>query len=95
MENELYPQDCEVVPVIDALFEEAPVQNLFIVLSGKVASISEIKAYSHLFKVNYVTAKKALTQKRIFITQDTCHYVRELCKELDKHGVCYEIETVK
>lgn len=95
MENELHSQDCEVAPVIETLFEETPVQNLFIVLSGDVATISEIKAYSHLFKVNYIAAKKTLTQKRNFVTKDTCHYVRELCKELDKYGVCYEIETVK
>lgn len=95
MENELYPQNCEVVPVIETLFEETPVQNLFIILSGEVATISEIKAYSHLSKVNYVAAKKALTQKRNFVIRDTSHYVRELCEELDKYGVCYEIETVK
>ena len=94
MENDLYPQGCEVAPVIKALYEEAPIQNLFIVLAGEVASISEIKAYSQLCKVNYVTAKQALTHKRNFVIKGTCHYVRELCEMLDKYGVRFETETV-
>ena len=94
MENHLYPQGCEIAPVIEASFEEVPIQNLFIVLAGEVASVPEIKAYSRLCKVNYVAAKKALVHKRNFVTKGTSHYVRELCSALDGYGVCYEIEPV-
>ena len=75
-------------PPIDPT-DETQDQSLYMVLEGGSPSIREIRAYSHICKVNYVSAKKALTHKENFLIKGNYHYLREICQILDQYGVKY------
>lgn len=71
----------------DITMEEAPDDHLFIVLAGGKPNIREIKAYSHIYKVSYTIAQKALTDKENFVATGNYYAIEKICKILDEYGV--------
>ena len=75
-------------PPIDPT-DETQDMSLYIVLEGGSPSIQEIRAYSHICKVNYVAAKKALAHKETFLIKGNYYYLKEICDILDQYGAKY------
>ena len=78
-------------PPIDPT-DETQDQSLYMVLESGKPSIREIRAYSHICKVNYVAAKKALTHKENFLIKGNYYYLKEICQILEQYGVKYVIK---
>lgn len=72
--------------------DEWPDEKLFIVLAWGKPNISEIRAYAHILKVDYISAKQALSSKRTFVAKGNYYYIEEICGILDQYGVKYERE---
>lgn len=75
----------EEVPIYDL-----PDEKLFLVLTWGKPTVAEIRAYAHILKVNYISAKQALSNGQTFIAKGNYHYIEEICTILDQYGVKYE-----
>lgn len=76
----------------DITIEEASDDHLFIVLASGKPNIRELKAYSHICKVSYTVAPKALTDKENFVATGNYYAIEKICKILDEYGVQYIIK---
>ena len=76
----------------DITIDEAPDDSLFIVLTGSKPNIREIRAYSHICKVSYTVAQKALAGKENFVTKGNYYAIEKICRVLDEYGVQYIVK---
>ena len=75
----------EEVPINDL-----PNENLYLVFAWGKPTIAEIRAYAHILKVDYLSAKQALSDKQTFIAKGDYNYIEKICGILDQYGVRYE-----
>ena len=66
-------------------------EKLFMVLAWGKPTVSEIRAYAQIRKVDYISAKKALSNQQTFIAKGDHSYIEELCGTLDQYGVKYVV----
>lgn len=66
--------------------------HLYLILRGDSCSLEEIKAYAKAINVNYLQAKRALTQKRNLIAAGRAYDIWKMLGRLEPFDVHYEIE---
>ena len=77
------------------IHEEVPIKDLpdeylYLVLAWGKPTIAEIRAYAHILKVDYISAKQALSDKQTFIAKGDYKHIEKICETLDQYGVKYE-----
>lgn len=82
----------EAITSFSTMQSDAIEYRLYLVLRGDICSLEEIKAYAKTMNVNYLQAKRALTQKRNLIAAGRAHDIWKMLGRFELFDVHYEIE---
>lgn len=66
--------------------------QIYLILNDAGCSLEEIKAYAKVMNVNYLQARRVLTQKRNLIAAGSAYDILEILDRLTQFEVHYEIE---
>lgn len=82
----------EAVTSFSPIHSDTTEYYLYLVLMGDDCSLEEIKAYAKVTNVNYLQAKRALTQKRNLIAAGSAYDIWKMLGRLEPFNVHYETE---
>ena len=82
----------EAITSFSPILYDTTEYHLYLILSGSGCSLEEIKAYAKAMNVNYLQAKRALTQERNLIASGSAYDIGEMLGKLETFDIHYEIE---
>lgn len=81
-----------VTTVSHPMMYDTTIYHVYLILNQDTCNLQEIKAYAKLCHINYIQAKKALTNQRNLIASGNACEVKEILYHLKQFQVHYEIE---
>ncbi len=84
----------EAITSYSPILMDSTIYSIYFIIKDLNPSLDEIKVYAKIKNVNYIQAKKALTNGRNLIFSGSAYSVREILKNLNQFQVSFEIEPV-
>lgn len=82
----------EAITSFSPILSDTTEYHLYLILGGSVCSLQEIKACAKVMNVNYLQAKRILTQKQNLIAAGSAYDIRKMLGRLEPFDVHYEIK---